>query len=108
MSLDVNIYSSQQSKEPVFTISCLELAAKSPVIRNLLLGLNICDVSMCPAVSIIFADEDKHTVESAMSQMTHFRKSNSLSIIQGIESTYFESHYFAYFKITLILLILLD
>ena len=83
MSLDVNIFSGQ-SKEPVFTISSLELAAKSPVIRNLLKTINICD-GCHGLMSIIFADEDKHTLETALSQMTHFKKSGSLSIIQGTD-----------------------
>ena len=81
MSLDVNIFSGQ-SKEPVFTISSLELAAKSPVIRNLLKTISICDGCQSP-VSIIFAEEDKHTVVTAMSQMTHLKKNGSPSIIQG-------------------------
>ena len=81
MSLDVNIFSGQ-SKEPVFTISSLELAAKSPIFRNLLKTINICDGCQSP-VSIIFADEDKHTVVTAMSQMTHFKKNSSLLFIQG-------------------------
>ena len=82
MSLDVNIYCSHQSKEPVFTISCLEFAAKSPAIRSILHTINVCDGCQTP-VSIIFAEEDRHTVVAAMSQMTHFKKSSSLSIIQG-------------------------
>ena len=86
MSIVVNIYS-KETKVPVFTISCLELSAKSPALRELLLNLNMCDECQSP-VSIIFADEDQQTVVAAMSQMTHFKKSG-LSIIQGIYDGFF-------------------
>ena len=80
MSIDVNIYCGQ-TKNPVFNISCLELTAKSPVIRKLLNSLNICDGCRDP-VSIIFPDEDCATVVAVMSQMTHFKK-GGLLIIEG-------------------------
>ena len=82
MSTDVNIYCGQDTKVPVFTISCLELAAKCPMIKKLLLSLNMCDGCQSP-VSIIFAEEDRDTVVAVMSQMTHFKKT-SLSIIHGM------------------------
>ena len=81
MSTDVNIYCDLQTMEPVFTISCLELAANSPMLRKLLMEQNHCDGCQSP-VSIIFAEEDRSTLVAAMSQMTHFKKSG-LSIIQG-------------------------
>ena len=78
---DIAIYCGQ---DPVFTISCLEVSAKSPLIRQLLRTLNLCDgCDGCNSqLSIIFAEEDRDTVVAAMSQMTHFKK-NGLTIIRG-------------------------
>lgn len=79
--MSVNIYC-QNTRDPVFTISSLELSAKSCVLRKLLLGINTCDACQEP-LSVIFAEEEVGTVVSAMSQMAHFKKKTGLTIIQG-------------------------
>ena len=78
--MSVNIYS-HESKKPVFNISCLELAARCPIIKKLLLNIRICD-GCSGQYSIIFADEDKDTLRAVFSTLSHFKKSG-LTIIQG-------------------------
>ena len=77
----INVYSGL-TKEPVFSISIIEVAAKSPVIRNILNTLTFCDGCRDP-ISIIFPDDDSETVIQGMGQFAHFKK-RGLSIIQGI------------------------
>ena len=77
----VNIYCGSQS-DIVFSISMLELSAKSKVMRNILGSMSVCDGCREP-VSIIFAEEDRETVQCVMNQIAHFNKTG-VSIIQGV------------------------
>merc|ERR1712098_979870 len=79
MTSDVNIFAGT-AKEPVVTISRIELAAKSAFMYQLINSLNICD-GCGETISIIFAEEKKETLMALMAEVTHFRKSG-LSIIK--------------------------
>ena len=80
MSSEVNIFAGT-AKEPVFTISRIEIAAKSVFMYQLINSLNICD-GCGETISIIFAEEKKETLVTLMTQVIHFKKSG-LSINKG-------------------------
>ena len=85
MMSDVNIFA-DTAKEPVVTISRLELAAKSSFMYQLINSLNMCD-GCGDSISIIFAEEKKETIIALMAEVAHFKKSGLL-IIKGEEKSY--------------------
>jgi len=78
MMSDVNIFA-DTAKEPVGTISRLELAAKSSFMYQLINSLNMCD-GCGDSISIIFAEEKKETIIALMAEVAHFKKSGLLII----------------------------
>ena len=82
LSRDVHVFVTGR-KDPLLATSRIELSTASSMMRDIFLGLKVCDGCKEP-MSIIIADEEEKVVTAAFSKV--LRKRGGLTIIQGKHS----------------------